>query len=344
MLLRTTCHARAGLIGNPSDGYYGKTLSCAFEDFYASVIMYETPELQILPGEVDDAVFANLDGLVKDVQLFGYYGGLRLLKATAKVFTDYCREHGISLPERNFTVRYSSNIPRCVGLGGSSALCTAMFKSLMSFYDIQIPREVIPTLCWYAENRELGIQCGLQDRVIQVYGGLVFMNFDRQLFEPRGYGDYTPMEPALLPPVYIAYDPRRAEVSGVYHRRLRVLFDEKKPDVLAAMSEFADLAQQMYEALIAGRQDRVPGLMNANFDLRDRVFHVSDENRRMVMTARAVGASAKFAGSGGAIVGTYDDETMYRSVCRALAEIGCAVLKPKIGPGQWKTAPASAQP
>jgi glucuronokinase len=128
----------------------------------------------------------------------------------------------------------------------------------------------------------------------------------------------------------------------VYHRRLRVLFDEKKPDVRAAMSEFADLAQRMYEALVTGRKEQVPPLMNANFDLRDRVFHVSDENRRMVMTARNVGASAKFAGSGGAIVGTYDDENMYRNVCRALAEIGCAVLKPKIGQGQWKPVPASA--
>jgi len=336
MLLQTTCYARAGLIGNPSDGYYGKTVSCAFEDFSATVVMYETPELQILPGEVDDAVFNDLDGLVKDVHLYGYYGGLRLLKATAKIFAEYCREHGISLPRRNFTARYSTNIPRLVGLGGSSAICTAMFKSLIKFYEVTVAREIIPTLCWQAEGRELGIQCGLQDRVIQVYEGLVFMDFNRQLFEQRNYGHYVPLDPALLPRIYIAYDPRRAEISGVYHHRLKVLFDEKKPDVVAAMSEFAGFAQAMYEALVAGKKEKIPALMNANFDLRDRIFNVSAENRNMVLAARRTGASAKFAGSGGAIVGTYEDDAMYAALTQAMAGIGCSILKPAIGLGQFR--------
>lgn len=336
MILQTTSFARAGLIGNPSDGYFGKTISCSFENFAATITMYETPELEILPGDVDDHVFPNLDGLVRDVHLFGYYGGLRLLKATAKVFAEHCREHGITLPARNFTVRYSSNIPRLVGLSGSSALCTAMFKALMKFYEVSVPLELVPTLCLNAEKKELGIQCGLQDRVIQMYEGVVFMDFNRELVEGRGYGVYTPMNPSLLPNLYIAYDPNRAEVSGIYHQKLRVLFEEKKPDVLAAMNEFADLARQMYDALVDGHPEKVPGLMNANFDLRDRIFNVAEANRRMVMTARKTGASAKFAGSGGAIVGTYEDEETYRRLCTALAGIGCSVIKPILNQGQWR--------
>ena len=54
--------------------------------------------------------------------------------------------------------------------------------------------------------------------------------------------------------------------------------------------------------------------MNANFDLRDRIFNVAEENRRMVMTARSAGASAKFAGSGGAIVGLCEDGEMFESL------------------------------
>lgn len=122
MLLNATSYARAGLIGNPSDGYFGKTLSCAFENYSATVVLYETPELQFLPGDVDDAVFTDLDHLVREVRLFGYYGGIRLLKAVTKLFVDHCREHGITLPRRNFTARYTSTIPRLVGLSGSSAI------------------------------------------------------------------------------------------------------------------------------------------------------------------------------------------------------------------------------
>ena len=330
MLIKTTSFARAGLLGNPSDGYFGKTISFAFSNFSAELTMYETPELGFVPGEVDDATFDSPEDLLKEIQLFGYYGGIRLMKAVAKLFFLYCRDHGIEIPRKNFTVRYVSNIPRLVGLSGSSAICTAMLKALQQFYDVEVPLEYAPTLCLEAERDELGIQCGLQDRVIQMYEGCVFMDFEKTLVETTGHGRYERLDPTLLPNLYIAYDPQRAEVSGKYHKKLRVLFEEKKPDILAAMSEFADIAQRGRDALLAGRQKELPALVNANFDLRDRIFNVAPANRRMVMTARSAGASAKFAGSGGAIVGTYEDEAQFARLAHALAEIGCQTIKPTI--------------
>ena len=44
----------------------------------------------------------------------GYYGGVRLLMAICKVFYNYCRENGINLHARNFTLSYDTNIPRQV--------------------------------------------------------------------------------------------------------------------------------------------------------------------------------------------------------------------------------------
>ena len=334
MLLHTTSYARAGLLGNPSDGYYGKTMAFSITDFPVIVEMWESPEVQMLPGNVDDALFPDLPSLVEDVHKYGYYGGVRLLKATAKVFADYCRENAVELPARNFTVRYQSRIPRLVGLGGSSAICTAMFKSLMAFYDVTIPLEIIPTLCWRAENIELGIHCGMQDRVIQVYEGVVFMDFERAYFEAHDHGRYTTVPRAVLPSLYLAYDPGRAAFSGTYHHRLRVLFEDDKTDVVNAMSEFADIAQQGYDAVVAGKPELLAELINANFDLRNRVFNVAEENLRMVLQARRAGASAKFAGSGGAIVGTYESDEMYRDLCQRLKEIDCEVIKPAMPPGQ----------
>lgn len=330
MLIRTRSFARVGLLGNPSDGYFGKTVSFAFRNFAADLVMYETPELGFIPSDVDDATFASPDELLRDIQLFGYYGGIRLMKAVAKLFFLYCRERGIALSNKNFTVRYTSNIPRLVGLSGSSAICTAMLKALQQFYAVTIPLEEAPTLCLEAERDELGIQCGLQDRVIQMYEGCVFMDFDQKLVESTGHGRYERIDPALLPRLYVAYDPRRAEVSGTYHKKLRVLFEEKKPDILAAMSEFADIAQKGRDALLAGRRDELPALVNANFDLRDRIFNVAPANRTMVMTARSAGVSAKFAGSGGAIVGTYEDDAQFSRLSAALATIGCQTIRPEI--------------
>ena len=335
MLIRTRSFARAGLVGNPSDGYFGKTLSFTFSDFSADLVLYETPELGFVPAAEDDATFASPEELLKDIQLFGYYGGIRLLNAVSKLFFLYCRDHGIELEKRNFTVRYTSNIPRLVGLSGSSAICTAMLKALQQFYGVSLPLEYAPTLCLEAERDELGIQCGLQDRVVQIYGGLVFMDFDQALVESTGHGRYERLDPSLLPNLYISYDPNRAEISGKYHKKLRVLFEEKKPDIVAAMSEFADIAQQGHDALVAGKLELLPSLVNANFDSRDRIFNVAEANRRMVMAARSVGASAKFAGSGGAIVGTYEDDAQYAALVQALAAIGCTTLKPKVDVASW---------
>jgi glucuronokinase len=345
MLIRTRSYARAGFLGNPSDGYFGKTISFAFSNFAAEILMYETPELGFVPGDVDDATFSSPDDLLRDIQLFGYYGGIRLMKAVAKLFFLYCRDKAIPLPQKNFTVRYTSNIPRLVGLSGSSAICTAMLKALQQFYNVEVPLEYAPTLCLEAERDELGINCGYQDRVIQMYNGLVFMDFDRTYLEEHEYGRYERLDPALLPNLYIAYDPRRAEESGKAHRKVKRLFEEKRPDVIAAMGEFADIAQKGRDALLAGRKDALPALIDANFDLRDRIFNVAEENRRMVKVARAAGASAKFAGSGGAIVGTYGDDGQFARLAAALGEIGCITLKPAIavtddvempGAGVWR--------
>jgi glucuronokinase len=330
MLIKTHSFARAALIGNPSDGYFGKTIAFTFSEFMAEVTMYETPELGFIPGDVDDAVFKSPDELLREIRLFGYYGGIRLLKATTKLFFLYCQEHGIALPARNFTVRYASNIPRLVGLSGSSAICTAMLKALQLFYGVTLPKEYQPTLCLKAELEELGLQCGLQDRVIQIYQGLVFMDFEKSHLETHGYGHYEPLNPATLKNLYISYDPLRAEVSGIYHQKLRILFEERKPDILAAMTEFADLAQKGRDTIVSNNLAQLPALMDANFDLRDRIFNVAEANKKMVNTARHVGCPANFTGSGGAIVGMYEDEPQYDRLVKAMSSIGCTTIKPTI--------------
>ena len=124
-------------------------------------------------------------------------------------------------------------------------------------------------------------------------------------------------------------------------------FEARQPDIIAAMSEFADIAEKGRAALLAGRRDELRQLVNANFDLRARVFSIAEENRRMVMTARSAGASAKFAGSGGAIVGTFEGEEQFKSLERSLKLIGCRTIRqaiavddtlPSSGSAPWRNA------
>jgi glucuronokinase len=330
MIIRTRAYARAGLAGNPSDGYFGKTLSVTIRNFCANVTMYETPDLEILPNKRDHSYFENLEHLVKDVQLNGYYGGIRLIKAAAKKFYDYCFEKGIVLSDKNFTVRYDSNIPVQVGLAGSSAIVTATIRALMTFYGVEIPKPTLPTLILSVETDELSISAGLQDRVIQVYEGLVFMNFDKKLIETQGFGDYTPMNPNLLPPLYLAYITDLSEISGIAHGNLRGRFEAGDQAVVGAMKYFAECADKARKALVNNEPDKLYDIMNQNFDKRREIFPISRKNLEMISLARSVGASAKFSGSGGAIVGTYEDEKMFLKLKQVLSEAGAVVIKPEL--------------
>jgi glucuronokinase len=97
------------------------------------------------------------------------------------------------------------------------------------------------------------------------------------------------------------------------------------------MRHFASLAEQGRQALLAGDAARLGRLIDANFDARRALYALPAWQERMVETARACGASAKFAGSGGAIVGTYEDEAMFARLSHALAAVGSAVVRPQIG-------------
>ena len=118
-----------------------------------------------------EALREDLEGLCEQVSRYGYYGVERLLKAAIKKFADHCASEGITLESKNFAIRAESSIPRQVGLGGSSAIVTAAMRCLMEFYGIDIPVEILPSLTLDAEAEELGINAGLQDRVIQAYEG-----------------------------------------------------------------------------------------------------------------------------------------------------------------------------
>jgi len=334
VIVNTRAFARAGLIGNPSDGFFGKTISASVRNYAARVTLFESPELVIEPHRNDRTTFANVSELLEDVRLGGYYGGLRLIKGAIVRFSRYCRERGIELPVRNFTIRYDSAIPVRMGLAGSSAIITAAMRALCRFYGVEVPLEESPNLVLSVETRELGIPAGLQDRVVQAYEGLVYMDFSREIMEEYGHGRYERLDPARLPPLYVAHSSQLGEGTEVPHSDLRKRFEAGDRTVHRAMREFADLTDRFRAALESGRTSELHALMNRNFDLRASIVHISEANWRLVNTARNTGASAAFCGSGGAIVGICEGDRAFAELSAALAEIGAVTVRPRVVAGE----------
>ncbi|HOO15351.1 MAG TPA: GHMP kinase, partial [Candidatus Marinimicrobia bacterium] len=63
---------------------------------------------------------------------------------------------------------------------------------------------------------------------------------------------------------------------------------------------------------------------------RKKIMTISESNQEMIDVARECGASAKFAGSGGSIIGIYKDDAMLNRLIVNLKKINARVIKPYI--------------
>ena len=152
---------RIGLMGNPSDSCEGKALALSLANYAAYVRLSPSPSsskrISFVAHPVHDQVQFD-GGLSALPSLFN--GALRLMKAGVVAFRDYWLRREVSLETLNpigFEVSYETSIPRQVGLSGSSALLTALFRALERWYGVRVDAYEGPLLLLYTELKLLGI-------------------------------------------------------------------------------------------------------------------------------------------------------------------------------------------
>lgn len=331
--LKSKIHARVGLLGNPSDGYYGKTISCLINNFAAEVTLTAADEISFLPGKnLPNCHFsaqANYSATENN-------DGLCLLQATCKLFFDECSRRNLDVGEHNFSLDFTTTIPLQVGLAGSSAIVIATLRVLLAWYGLEnkIPLQELPQLALDVEQKELGITAGQQDRVIQTFGGLLYMDFREELMKSRGYGEYQPLDTTSLPPLYLAYA-KTPSSSGVIHKNVREQWLQGDPVVHAAMKKFASFAEDGKQALENHDHARFSGLMGEAFLLRRQIFGdaaLGLDNLRMVEIANSHQLTGTTCGSGGAIVGVKGTLAQNTALQANLASAGYAYVDVEIGP------------
>nr|XP_045582385.1 probable glucuronokinase 2 isoform X1 [Procambarus clarkii] len=324
-------YARVGLMGNPSDGFHGKTISLSIANFWAEATIAESSKLRLIPHPVNDPTeFGSLSDLYGISDKEGYLGGLRLLQATCKKFYYYCAERGIALTRRNFTLSYDTNIPRQVGLAGSSAIVTATLKCLLAFFNLadqDMSQNIQPQFILDVEREELHINAGLQDRVVQIFEGLVYMDFSKSVMEKQGYGNYIHLD-VELPPLFLAYRPNPSD-SGRIHSNILARWQKGDSEVIEGMQKFAELTCLATTALKSADWSTLAHLMNENFNLRRQLYGdaaLGEENLLMINIARRFGAAVKFPGSGGAVVGLLQDRAKMAEMRECYQNSGCVVV------------------
>ena len=322
-------YPRAALVGNPSDGFGGMTIAFVFSDYHAEVRLEENDRIQLLPGLADHLEWNDMAHFRSSVATLGYYGGLRLLKAALHVFSNYCVESQIKLNRRPFKLSYATDIPQLLGLSGSSAIISACLRAIGVWYNVKMEPWRLANLAWRVETEELGIPAGLQDRVAQAYNHPVFMDFEQSHFNEYSRGVYQKL-PRPLTNIFIAFAENLAEGSEKTHSDLHSRFTDGETGVLEAVESWKNLTIQFRRALITGDRIKMHQCINSNFDIRNNISQLKSEQVELVMQARKSGASAKFCGSGGAIIGMYSDENMLDRLKTDLKDVGVNILLPNI--------------
>jgi glucuronokinase len=286
-----TCTARAALAGNPSDGYGGAVVAIPLDDLRATA---------------SAAIARSFSVHAADTDL------LALLNATAEAFA----EAKGSLPAVSLSA--STSIPRSVGLAGSSALIIAALRALAAASSHRWQPIELAHLALSVERDRLGIEAGLQDRLVQAVGAPVAMTFDPV--------DFTILRPEIEFHLLVAWTPDAATTSDTVHRSLRRRFDGDDPKVLAAMEALAVQAKRAQRAIEVGRADMLGDAMNTTFELRTSIIDVGDQQRALHGLARSKGLAANSAGSGGSLIGLAQDLERLTTAGRALEQAGHRVL------------------
>jgi len=326
--------ARAGLVGNPSDGYNGRVLSVGVDNYAAEVELTPSEGVSITPAEGDHAEWESLSALTDESNRYGYMGGIPLIQGALAAYSAYIDQAELLPIPDGFRIAYRTSIPRQVGLAGSSAIVVATLRAVIQYHGVRVPASVVPSLALDAETR-LGITAGLQDRVVQAYGGVVAMDFRQRRMQTEhglAYGEYRFLDPAGLPPLYLAWSAAAAADSAIMHGVLRARFHAKDWAVTSGMKMLSALAEQAEEAVRTGDHDTLGALIDQSFDVRRRMIALPQKQLEMVERARSAGVSATFAGSGGAIVGAYRGVEHMNELQARLEPIGATVARLAVAP------------
>ena len=276
--------ARIGLLGNPSDLYRGKVLAATIDAF--ETVATVAPTVFYAPAAFQPDV-ADLQRLVVE---------------------RVCPNKGA------ISLALTTDVPLRSGLSGSSAILLATLRALDAHLELGLDPLEMAQIVWDIERHDMGVVAGPQDRVIQALGGLQFMDFTGA----EELGVHERLEPALLPPLVVAWPNEAGTASGDVHAAIWKRWQAGEQPLRRRVEGFAAIADAGRAALESGDAPGFADAIDANFDLRREIFELDADQCALVEAARAAGAAAKFCGSGGAIIAIPRDGTTADSLADTL--------------------------
>jgi len=278
---------RAGIIGNPTDGYGGSMIACS-----------TVGRARVMISRSDRLVIKYAD----QEQVLTWENDFQPKKDRFDIARAVLRSQGLTGLKARIELR--TDIPVQAGLAGSTAMLSAILAALLRFVGRKVSKYYLAELNRAIELHHMKTHCGYQDAYMTTFGGLNYLDFRTKehyrTLEDEVYATVEPLAEHVAELPFVVAHTGISHSSGDFHKPIRDRWLEGEKAVVKGYEEIAQLAREGKRALIEGDWDTLAYLMNENHRIQDSISPSGDMNNHLIQAARANGAlAAKLAGAGG---------------------------------------------
>ena len=196
----------------------------------------------------------------------------------------------------------TSDAPPGSGLGGSSALVTAVAAALAALGDRALAPDQLARVAYAIEREDLGIAGGWQDQYAAAFGGFNLLEFS---------ADGVAVTPLRLSPerlrelranLLLCYTGAARTDLGLIEAQIR-MYREGREDTIVGMKHLHEMAYEMRDAIEAGELDLLGAMLQRAYENKKLMNpHIAEGTPidRLFEVARSAGAlGGKICGAGG---------------------------------------------
>jgi len=198
-------------------------------------------------------------------------------------------------------VEIRSEAPPGSGLGGSSALVTAVVAALAMLGDRPLTATALADTAYRIEREDLGIAGGWQDQYAAAFGGCNLLVFSRAGVRVEPVARAEPLA-ALARGLLLCYTGHVRRNVGLIDRQI-ALHAEGREETLLGMKRLQEMAYAMRDAVERADLSAIGGLLHDAFVAKQQMNpYIAEDTpiESMLVAARDAGAyGGKVCGAGG---------------------------------------------
>jgi D-glycero-alpha-D-manno-heptose-7-phosphate kinase len=199
-------------------------------------------------------------------------------------------------------VDVTSDAPPGSGLGGSSALVTAVVGALSALGGRSIGAEELARLCYAIEREDLGIAGGWQDQYAAAFGGFNLLEFSAAGVTVTPVAISPDRLTELRTNLLLCYTGRARTDLGLIDTQIR-MYREGREETIVGMKHLHEMAYEMRDAVETGDLDTLGAMLQHAYENKKLMNpHIADGTpiEELFLTARDNGAlGGKICGAGG---------------------------------------------